>query len=52
MDTPIEAIEASAYTVPTESPESDGTLQWDSTTVVLVEAHAGGKFGPLAISRR
>lgn len=45
MDTPIRRIEVSAYTIPTESPESDGTLVWDSTTLVLVEAHAGGKVG-------
>jgi hypothetical protein len=45
MDTPIRQIEVSAYTVPTESVESDGTLVWDSTTLVLVEAHAGGKVG-------
>jgi L-alanine-DL-glutamate epimerase-like enolase superfamily enzyme len=36
---------ASAYTVPTDAPESDGTLEWDSTTLVLVEIEAGGKRG-------
>jgi len=41
----VERIEVSAYTVPTDSPESDGTLQWDSTTLVLVEAIGGGKRG-------
>jgi L-alanine-DL-glutamate epimerase-like enolase superfamily enzyme len=45
MDTPIRQIEVSAYTIPTESVESDATLVWDSTTLVLVEAHAGGKVG-------
>ena len=35
----------SAYTVPTDGPESDGTLTWDSTTMVLVELEAGGKTG-------
>src|SRR5436305_14970574 len=39
------AIEAHAYTFPTDTPESDGTLEWDSTTVVVVEARAGGKCG-------
>ena len=29
-----------AYTIPTDAPESDGTFAWDSTTLVLVEAHA------------
>jgi L-alanine-DL-glutamate epimerase-like enolase superfamily enzyme len=41
----VESIEVSAYTVPTDSPESDGTLRWDSTTMVLVEAIGGGKRG-------
>jgi L-alanine-DL-glutamate epimerase-like enolase superfamily enzyme len=38
----IERIEVSAYTVPTDSPESDGTLAWDKTTIVIAEALAGG----------
>ena len=29
---PVERIEAAAYTIPTDAPESDGTLEWDSTT--------------------
>lgn len=43
--TVIDSINVSAYTIPTERPESDGTLEWDSTTMVLVEAHAGGEVG-------
>ena len=35
-------IDARAYTIPTDSPESDGTLTWDSTTLVVVHAAAGG----------
>ncbi len=42
---PIERIDVSAFKVPTDAPESDGTFQWDSTTLVLVEAHAGGRRG-------
>ena len=41
----VEKIEVSAYTVPTDSPESVGTLAWDSTTMVLVEAVGGGERG-------
>jgi L-alanine-DL-glutamate epimerase-like enolase superfamily enzyme len=41
----IERIEVSVYTVPTETPESDGTLQWDKTSLVLVEVVAGGEKG-------
>jgi L-alanine-DL-glutamate epimerase-like enolase superfamily enzyme len=42
---PIQQIQVSAYTVPTDSPESDGTLEWDKTTIVIVEASAGGHTG-------
>jgi L-alanine-DL-glutamate epimerase-like enolase superfamily enzyme len=31
--------------VPTEQPESDGTLKWDATTIVVVEVHAGDATG-------
>lgn len=41
----IEDVRVSAYTVPTKTPESDGTLEWDKTTMVLVEISAGGKTG-------
>ncbi len=41
----VDSLEVSAYTVPTDSPESDGTLAWDSTTMVLVEVEGGGKRG-------
>ena len=41
----IERIDVSAYTVPTDFPESDGTYSWDKTTIVIVEAYAGGKRG-------
>ncbi|MEU3985551.1 enolase C-terminal domain-like protein [Streptomyces sp. NPDC026672] len=37
--------EVSVYTVPTEAPEADATLAWDSTTVVLAEVSAGGLTG-------
>ncbi len=41
----IERIEVSVYTVPTQTPESDGTFQWDKTLLVLVEVLAGGVKG-------
>ncbi|MFP3580043.1 enolase C-terminal domain-like protein [Arthrobacter sp. SIMBA_036] len=44
-DAPITAVQASAYTVPTDGPEADGTFSWDSTTMVLVQVAAGGKTG-------
>ena len=42
---PIEKLDVSAYTIPTDGPESDGTLEWHQTTLVLVLAHAGGQTG-------
>jgi L-alanine-DL-glutamate epimerase-like enolase superfamily enzyme len=37
----IEHCEVDAFKVPTDFPESDGTAQWDSTTLVLVRLSAG-----------
>lgn len=43
---PVESVEVAAYTVPTsQQPESDGTLEWDSTTIVVVHAAAAGETG-------
>jgi L-alanine-DL-glutamate epimerase-like enolase superfamily enzyme len=41
----IERATVAAYLIPTEEPESDGTLVWDATTLVLVQIEAGGKTG-------
>ncbi len=41
----VENVEASAFTIPTPAPESDGTLVWDSTTIVIVEVAAGATAG-------
>lgn len=40
-----ESVRARAYTFPAEEPESDGTLAWDSTTMIYVEIDAGGQTG-------
>src|SRR5689334_24511684 len=45
VETPIKRVNVSAYLIPTEGPESDGTLQWQETVLVLVKAEAGGKQG-------
>jgi len=45
QDVRIERIDVSAYTIPTDHPEADGTYTWDATTLVLVEATAGGARG-------
>ena len=44
-EVPVDALEVGAYTVPTDQPEADGTLSWDSTTIVVVHAHGGGASG-------
>lgn len=45
MSPALESVEASAYVVPTDQPEADGTFAWDSTTLVLVQVRAGGVTG-------
>ena len=46
LDEPtVDQLSARAYTVPTSSPEADGTLAWDSTTVVVVRARSGDTTG-------
>ena len=45
VDTAIDNLSVSAYKIPTDRPESDGTLEWNSTTMVLAEISAGGKTG-------
>ncbi len=41
----VTGLESAAYTVPTDAPEADGTMSWDSTTLVLVRVHAAGQTG-------
>jgi L-alanine-DL-glutamate epimerase-like enolase superfamily enzyme len=42
---PIERLRVGAFRIPTDAPESDGTLEWDATTLVIVELQAGGGRG-------
>lgn len=44
-DAPVESVSAVAYTIPTDAPEADGTLSWDSTTLIVVEVRAGDTCG-------
>jgi len=50
-------LDVTCFTAPTDAPESDGTLEWDSTTLVLVEARAGTvcglgwTYGPEAVAK-
>lgn len=41
----ITELRVSAYRIPTDLPEADGTLEWDATTLILVELAAGDEWG-------
>jgi len=45
VQAPVAGLRVSGFTVPTDAPESDGTAEWDSTSVVVVEAQGGGETG-------
>ena len=45
IDATVTNISVSAYTIPTDAPEADGTLDWHQTTIVIVEIEGGGKRG-------
>jgi L-alanine-DL-glutamate epimerase-like enolase superfamily enzyme len=41
----VERVQVTACRIPTDLPESDGTLTWRDTTIVLVQIFAGGVQG-------
>jgi L-alanine-DL-glutamate epimerase-like enolase superfamily enzyme len=41
MTVTVDALDVSAYTVPTDEPEADGTFSWTATTFVVAEPLAG-----------
>jgi L-alanine-DL-glutamate epimerase-like enolase superfamily enzyme len=41
----IARVRVSAFSIPTATPESAGTLEWQATVLVLVEIEAGDKTG-------
>ena len=41
----VTQVTAAVYVIPTDAPEADGTLAWDTTTMVLATARAGGAEG-------
>ena len=45
LEAPIETVSVSAFAVPTETPEADGTLEWSRTILVVVDVEAGGVRG-------
>jgi L-alanine-DL-glutamate epimerase-like enolase superfamily enzyme len=42
---PVESVTAAGYVIPTDAPESDGTLAWDSTGMIIVTVRAAGETG-------
>jgi L-alanine-DL-glutamate epimerase-like enolase superfamily enzyme len=44
-EAPVQELDVAAFTIPTDAPEADGTLSWDSTTIVVVHAFAGDQWG-------
>ena len=42
---PIEKLSIGAYQIPTDGIESDGTYDWNSTTIVTVDIEADGHIG-------
>jgi L-alanine-DL-glutamate epimerase-like enolase superfamily enzyme len=41
----VERVGVSAYAIPTDKPEGDGTYHWERTTLVIVEVTAAGTTG-------
>ncbi|HEY2321235.1 MAG TPA: enolase C-terminal domain-like protein [Thermoanaerobaculia bacterium] len=41
----VEKLSVAAYRIPTSTPESDGTFEWEATTLVAVHVTGGGKRG-------
>ncbi len=45
VDAAITGSQVRVYTIPTDAPEADGTFEWKSTTMVLVEIQSGDRTG-------
>ena len=48
-DLPVSRVEATAYTIPTDRPEGDGTITWDSTTWVIVRVGTEDPSAPTGL---
>ncbi|MBS1304332.1 enolase C-terminal domain-like protein [Loktanella sp. SALINAS62] len=45
VDAAVSQVSVSAFRIPTDAPEADGTLRWDATTMVVCEITAAGQTG-------
>ena len=41
----VEGVRVGVFDIPTRAPESDGTLEWRKTTLIVAELTGGGKTG-------
>jgi L-alanine-DL-glutamate epimerase-like enolase superfamily enzyme len=41
----IEQAKVHVFTIPTDAPEADGTLEWNETTIIVVEIRSNGEVG-------
>jgi L-alanine-DL-glutamate epimerase-like enolase superfamily enzyme len=44
-DVAVSRLDTRAFEIPLDAPEADGTAEWASTTMIVVEAHAGNETG-------
>ena len=44
-DVRVEDISVRAFDIPTDAPESDGTIEWNSTTLIVASAKGGRRSG-------
>ncbi|MCK7624392.1 mandelate racemase [Streptomyces sp. RS10V-4] len=42
---PVDEVSTAVYTVPTDTPEADGTMSWDATTLVVAHVRSGTTSG-------
>lgn len=45
VSVPIGKVRARAFTIPTDKPEADGTIAWNSTTLIVVEVAGDNSVG-------
>ena len=51
-DAPVTRVEVAVYKIPTDAPEADGTIAWDSTTMVAVHAMRAARSASVTRTRR
>ncbi len=44
-EAPIDRLECAVYRIATDMPEGGGTFEWNATTMIVVNLHAGKTVG-------